>query len=132
MVEYYSSRLLAFFKPILVVIPIAIAVVILVLIVPTLVMVPNYRIEVDAMKVQDLVQISNVRITNTGKLPVTGLSVNMGGVDIQFFDKLEPGKTIWISPRAETLETITVSTREGVFVTKDFREPISMVAFGPS
>ena len=122
---------MAFFKPLLVGVPIAIIVAVIVLTVPSLVMVPDYRIDVDAVKVQDLVQISNVRITNTGKLPVTGLSVNMGSGDIQFFDRLEPGKTIWVSPRAETLATVTVSTREGVFVIKDFREPASMVAFGP-
>lgn len=122
---------MAFFKPLLIGVPIAIIVAVIVLTVPSLVMVPDYRIDVDAVKIQDLVQISNVRITNTGKLPVTGLSVNMGTGDIQFFDKLEPGKTIWVSPRAETLATVTVSTREGVFVIKDFREPASMVAFGP-
>lgn len=122
---------MAFFKPLLIGVPIAIIVAVIVLTVPSLVMVPDYRIDVDAVKVKDLVQISNVRITNTGKFPVTGLSVNMGTGDIQFFDKLEPGKTIWVSPQAETLATVTVSTREGVFVIKDFREPASMVAFGP-
>lgn len=61
--------------------------------------IPDYGVEIDAIKVRDLVAISNVRITNTGKLPLTELTVNMGG-DIQHIDILAPGKTIWVSPKA--------------------------------
>lgn len=91
----------------------------------------DYDVEIDAIKVQDLVEISNVRITNTGKLPLTELVVDMGEGDIQRFDSLEPGKTIWVSPRAQNLVSVTLTTNEGIVATRDFREPITMVEVGP-
>jgi len=105
--------------------------IILAIVIPPIVMIPDYRIEVDAIKVQDIVQISNVRITNTGKLALTNIRVDFGEGDIQVFNKLEAGKTIWISPKASILTTVTVTTSEGITLVKDFREPIGMVAFGP-
>jgi len=104
--------------------------IILAIVIPPIVMIPDYRIEVDAIKVQDIVQISNVRITNTGKLALTNIRVDFGEGDIQVFNKLEAGKTIWISPKASILTTVTVTTSEGITLVKDFREPIGMVAFG--
>lgn len=109
----------------------AIVAITLAIIIPTIAIIPDYRIEVDAIKVQDVVQISNVRITNTGKLVLTDLRVDFGDGDIQFFNKLEAGKTIWISPKASILTTVTVTTSEGITLVKDFREPVGMVAFGP-
>lgn len=109
----------------------AIVAITLAIIIPTIAIIPDYRIEVDAIKVQDVVQISNVRITNTGKLVLTDLRVDFGEDDIQFFNKLEAGKTIWISPKASILTTVTVTTSEGITLVKDFREPVGMVAFGP-
>jgi hypothetical protein len=93
--------------------------------------VPDYGVEIDAIKVQDLVAISNVRITNTGKLPLTELKVDMGEGDIQQIDALAPGKTIWVSPKAQNLVSVTLTTREGLAATRDFREPITMVEVGP-
>jgi hypothetical protein len=93
--------------------------------------VPDYNVEIDAIKVQDLVSISNVRITNTGKKPLTDLVVDMGQGDIQRFEDLEPGKTIWVSPKAQNLISVTLKTNEGLFATRDFREPITMVEVGP-
>jgi len=109
----------------------AIVAITLAIIIPTIAIIPDYRIEVDAIKVQDVVQISNVRITNTGKLVLTDLRVDFGEGDIQVFNKLEAGKTIWISPKASILTTVTVTTSEGITLVKDFREPVGMVAFGP-
>lgn len=93
---------------------------------------PDYRLEVDAMKVNDLVQISNVRVTNTGKLALTELAIDFGEGDVQFFKNLESGYTLWVSPRAQNLGTVTVTSKEGIHIVKDFRQPMSMVAFGPS
>jgi hypothetical protein len=93
---------------------------------------PDYGVEIDAIKVQDLVAISNVRITNTGRLPLTDLVVSMGEGDIQRFDSLEPGKTIWVSPKAQNLISVTLITKEGVVATRHFREPITMVEVGPA
>jgi hypothetical protein len=109
----------------------AIVAITLAIIIPTTIMIPDYRIEVDAIKVQDIVQISNVRITNTGRLALTDLRVDFGEGDIQVFNKLESGKTIWVSPKASSLTTVTVTTSEGITLVKDFREPVGMVAFGP-
>lgn len=96
-----------------------------------LVNIPEYGLEIDAIKVEDLVAISNVRITNTGRMPLTELLIDMGQGDVQRLDSLEPGKTVWISPRAQKLVSVTVTTKEGLVATKDFREPISMVEVGP-
>lgn len=93
--------------------------------------IPDYGVEIDAIKVQDLVAISNVRITNTGKLPLTELKVDMGEGDIQQIDTLAPGKTIWVSPKAQNLVSVTLTTKEGLFAVRDFREPIAMVEVGP-
>ncbi|MEM2785941.1 MAG: hypothetical protein QXW37_05750 [Candidatus Nitrosotenuis sp.] len=93
--------------------------------------IPEYGLEIDAIKVEDLVAISNVRITNTGKMPLTELLIDMGQGDVQYLDSLEPGKTVWISPKAQNLVSVTVTTKEGLVATKDFREPISMVEVGP-
>lgn len=109
----------------------AIAIVSLAIFIPPLIMIPDYRVEVDAIKVQDVVQISNVRISNTGKLVLTDLKVDFGEGDVQSFARLEAGKTIWVSPKASNLTTVTVTTSEGITLVKDFREPMSMVAFGP-
>lgn len=109
----------------------AIVVIILAIVIPPMAIIPDYRLEIDAIKVQDVVQISNVRITNTGKFVVTDLRVDFGEGDIQVFSKLEAGKTIWVSPRASSLTTVSVTTSEGVTLVKDFREPVGMVAFGP-
>lgn len=92
---------------------------------------PDYGVEIDAIKVQDLVAISNVRITNTGKLSLTELKVDMGEGDIQHIDILEPGKTTWVSPKAQNLVSVTLTTKEGLSATRDFREPITMVEVGP-
>ncbi|MEM3064979.1 MAG: hypothetical protein QW177_06360 [Candidatus Nitrosotenuis sp.] len=96
-----------------------------------LVNIPEYGLEIDAIKVEDLVAISNVRITNTGRMPLTELLIDMGQGDIQRLERLEPGKTVWISPKAQKLVSVTVTTKEGLVATKDFREPISMVEVGP-
>lgn len=109
----------------------AIAAIAIAFVITSILNVPDYRVEVDALKVQELVSISNVRITNTGKLPLTELTVNMGEGDIQSFKKLDPGQTIWVSPKAQNLQSVTVTSNEGIRVIKDFREPMGMVAFGP-
>jgi len=93
--------------------------------------IPDYRVEIDAIKVQDLVAISNVRITNTGKLALSEIKIDMGDGDIQHIDILTPGKTIWISPKAQNLISVTLTTKEGLVATQDFREPISIAEVGP-
>ena len=101
----------------------------LAVVVPSILNVPDYRVEIDAIMVKELVSISNVRVTNTGKLPLTGLIVDMGEGDIQSFEKLDPGKTIWVSPKAQNLVSVTVTSKEGLKAVQDFREPIGMVPF---
>lgn len=101
----------------------------LVIVIPSILNVPDYRVEIDAVKVKELVNISNVRVTNTGKLPLTELIVDMGEGDVQSFEKLDPGKTIWVSPKAQNLVSVTVTSKEGLRAVQDFREPIGMVPF---
>lgn len=55
----------------------------------------------------------------------------MGDGDIQHIDILAPGKTIWVSSKAQNLVSVTLITKKGLFATRDFREPITMVEVGP-
>ncbi|HXG74168.1 MAG TPA: hypothetical protein VNK44_05085 [Candidatus Nitrosotenuis sp.] len=61
------------------------------------------------------------------QMPLTDLLIDMGQGDMQ---RLESGKTVWISPKAQKLVSVTVTTKEGLVTTKDLREPISMVEVG--
>lgn len=55
-------------------------------------------------------------------------SKTLGEDDIQHIDILAPGKTIWVSPKAQNLVSVTLTTKEVLVATRDFRESITMVS----
>jgi hypothetical protein len=86
-----------------------------------------YALEVDATK--DTTDIAGtyyrVRVNNIGAYPLTSISVYLGKNDIQYLDSLEPGKSFFFYPKPDTqLETINITTKEGVRVTTDYRTPL--------
>jgi hypothetical protein len=86
-----------------------------------------YALEVDATK--DTTDIAGtyyrVRVNNIGTYPLTSISVYLGKNDLQYLDSLAPGQSFFFYPKPDTeLETINITTKEGVQVTTDYRTPL--------
>jgi len=86
-----------------------------------------YALEVDATK--DTTDIAGtyyrVRVNNIGMYPLTSINVNLGKNDIQHLDSLPPGQSFFFYPKPDTkIETINVTTKEGISVTTDYRTPL--------
>jgi hypothetical protein len=87
----------------------------------------NYSLDVDPMKdEQSLFVNSRVVLTNTGKMPLTDLRVDYGSTT-ESVSRLDPGQKVSLSPPSgSNLNTVVVSTSEGINVTKDYRKPIKL------
>ena len=86
-----------------------------------------YALEVDATK--DTTDIAGtfyrVRINNIGLNPLSNISVYLGKNDVQYLDMLVPGQSFFFYPKPETkIEKITITTKEGVNITTDYRTPL--------
>lgn len=87
----------------------------------------NYSLDVDPMKdEQSLFVNARVVLTNNGKMPLTNLRVDYGSTT-ESVSRLDPGQKVSLSPPSgSNLNTVVVSTSEGINVTKDYREPIKL------
>jgi hypothetical protein len=87
----------------------------------------NYSLDVDPMKdEQSLFVNARVVLTNTGKMPLTNLRVDYGSTT-ESVSRLDPGQKVSLSPPSgSNLNTVVVSTGEGINVTKDYRKPIKL------
>lgn len=87
----------------------------------------NYSLDVDPMKdEQSLFVDARVVLTNTGKMPLTNLRVDYGSTT-ESVSRLDPGQKVSLSPPSgSNLNTVVVSTSEGINVTKDYRKPIKL------
>ncbi|MFY9567289.1 MAG: hypothetical protein WAQ29_13135 [Nitrososphaeraceae archaeon] len=87
----------------------------------------NYSLDVDPMKdEQSLFVNTRVVLTNTGKMPLTNLRVDYGSTT-ESLSRLDPGQKVSLSPPSgSNLNTVVVSTSEGINVTKDYRKPIKL------
>jgi len=87
----------------------------------------NYSLDVDPMKdEQSLFVNARVVLTNTGKMPLTNLLVDYGSTT-ESVSRLDPGQKVSLSPPSgSNLNTVVVSTSEGINVTKDYRKPIKL------
>lgn len=87
----------------------------------------NYSLDVDPMKdEQSLFVNTRVVLTNTGKMPLTNLRVDYGSTT-ESVSRLDPGQKMSLSPPSgSNLNTVVVSTSEGINVTKDYRKPIKL------
>ena len=86
-----------------------------------------YALEVDATK--DTTDIAGtfyrVRVNNIGMYPLTSINVYLGKNDLQHLDSLASGESFFFYPKPDTkLETIKVTTKEGVNVSTDYRTPL--------
>jgi hypothetical protein len=91
----------------------------------------DFAIDVDPIKdSQNLFSTSRVTIANIGKMPLTNIVVNYGGGSKNAIEKiasLSPGEKLSLSPPEDTpLKSVTVSTGQGLSVTKDYRTPIKI------
>jgi hypothetical protein len=87
----------------------------------------NYSLDVDPMKDEQSLFVNNrVVLTNTGKMPLTNLHVDYGSTT-ESLSRLDPGQKVSLSPPSgSNLNTVVVSTSEGINVTKDYRKPIKL------
>ncbi len=86
-----------------------------------------YSLEIDAIK--DQTDISDtfyrVKVTNSGIKSLTGVTVNLGKVDIQNMDLLEPGQSFFFYPKPDTNTSIVkVTTSEGIEKESNYRSPL--------
>ena len=87
----------------------------------------KYDLYLDPFKdPQDLFTTARVTVQNTGNSPLTNVIIDYGG----YVDKilvLKPGQKLILSPpNGNKLEQVTVTTDEGINMTKPYRLPIKM------
>ncbi len=107
---------------------IAVAVVAIVLIIET----PSekYSISLDPfIDPQTLVTNTHVTVQNTGSQPLTNVRVDYGGGSKpDILPVLNPGEKVILSPPSDNpLQSVTVTTDEGISVTKSYRSAPKMV-----
>lgn len=89
---------------------------------------PDYNIEIDPLKdEQNLFVTARVGLSNTGKLPVTNVVINYDGQMTESVELISPGQKLLLSPPQNvSLDFVTVTTSEGLNLTKTYRTPIKL------
>ena len=87
----------------------------------------DYSLGVDAMKdEQSLFINTRVILTNTGKLPLTHITVDYGFKN-ETINILNPGEKIGLSPpEGSNLNIVKITADHGINITKDYRKPIKL------
>ena len=88
----------------------------------------EYSLYVDPTKEkQSLFIMARVSLENTGTKPLTNVELNFGDGDKIYLGTLKPGQYEIISPpQGNSLQFVIVTSNEGVYVSKVYREPIAM------
>ncbi|MGA7370470.1 MAG: hypothetical protein WBX01_15175 [Nitrososphaeraceae archaeon] len=88
----------------------------------------DYNLEVDPLKdEQNLFSTARVALSNTGKLPLTNILINYGGQSTESLESISPGQKLLLSPPENVpLDFVTVTTSEGLNLTKTYRTPIKL------
>jgi hypothetical protein len=91
----------------------------------------DFALDIDPIKDnQNLFSTSRVTVTNVGRMTLTNLVVDYGGGgknSIEKISSLPPGEKLLLSPPSNsTLKSVTVTTDQGVKVTKDYRTPFKI------
>ena len=88
----------------------------------------EYSLSVDPTKEkQSLFIMARVSLENTGTKPLTNVELNFGDGDKIYLGTLKPGQSEIISPpQGNSLQYVIVTSSEGVYVSKVYREPIAM------
>lgn len=90
----------------------------------------KYSVSVDPfMDPQTLVTNSHVTVQNTGSEPLTNVRVDYGsGSKPDVIPILNPGERVFLSPPSDNnLNSVTVTTDEGISITKPYRTAPKMV-----
>ena len=95
---------------------------------PTGISQEEYSLSVDPTKEkQGLFIMARVSLENTGTKPLTNVELNFGDGDKIYLGTLKPGQSEIISPpQGNSLQYVIVTSSEGVYVSKVYREPIAM------
>ena len=104
---------------------VAIAVILLIVQGPT----EEYAVFLDPfLDKQTLVTDTHVTVQNVGRAPLTNVKVDYGGSSKpDLIPLLKPGEKVILSPPSGSdLQEVTVTTDQGVSVTKPYRTPINM------
>ena len=107
---------------------VAVAIIAIVLILQT----PSqeYSISVDPfVDPQTLVTNTHVTVQNTGRAPLTNVRVDYGdGSKPDILPVLNPGERVFLSPPTDnSLQSVTVTTDQGISITKPYRSAPKMV-----
>jgi len=88
----------------------------------------NYSLEMDPLKdEQNLFSTARVALSNTGKLPLTNVIISYGGQSTESLESISPGQKLLLSPPENVpLDFVTVTTSEGLNITKMYRTPIKL------
>lgn len=88
----------------------------------------DYNLEIDPLKdEQNLFSTARVALSNTGKLPLTNVVINYGGQSTESIESISPGQKLLLSPPENVpLDFVTVTTSEGLNLTKTYRTPIKL------
>ena len=88
----------------------------------------DYNLEIDPLKdEQNLFSTARVSLSNTGKLPLTNVVINYGGQSTESVESISPGQKLLLSPPGNVpLDFVTVTTSEGLNLTKMYRTPIKL------
>jgi hypothetical protein len=88
----------------------------------------DYNLEIDPLKdEQNLFSTARVTLSNTGKLPLTNVVINYGGQSTESVESISPGQKMLLSPPGNVpLDFVTVTTSEGLNLTKMYRTPIKL------
>jgi hypothetical protein len=88
----------------------------------------DYDLEIDPLKdEQSLFSTARVALSNTGNLPLTNLIISYGGQSTESLASISPGQKVLLSPPSNvTLDFVTVTTSEGINITKSYRTPIKL------
>jgi hypothetical protein len=88
----------------------------------------DYNLDIDPLKdEQSLFSTARVALSNTGKLPLTNVVINYGGQSTESIESISPGQKLLLSPPENVpLNFVTVTTSEGLNLTKTYRTPIKL------
>lgn len=88
----------------------------------------DYNLDIDPLKdEQNLFSTARVALSNTGKLPLTNVVINYGGQSTESIESISPGQKLLLSPPENVpLDFVTVTTNEGLNLTKTYRTPIKL------
>lgn len=87
----------------------------------------DYSLEVDAMRDdQSLFINTRIILANTGKLPLTDVTIDYGSKK-ETLKIIDPGEKVALSPpEGSNLNFVKITADNGINITKEYRKPIKL------